>query len=175
MSGCRKRGSAMKLYELRREYVDLIRAIEEGEIPEEAIADTLEAVTLGLEEKADNMACVLKNIAADIEAFKAEEENLAARRKKAERVHERIKKYLSDELLRADVKKVETARNKLTFRKSTEVELDDCFMEWAMEHRDDLITFGKPTASKTKIKAAIESGAEITGARIVTKQNLQIG
>jgi hypothetical protein len=55
----------MKLYELANDYLALMQAIDNGEIPEEAIADTLESITAGIEEKADNIACLLKNIEAD--------------------------------------------------------------------------------------------------------------
>ena len=70
--------------------------------------------------------------------------------------------------------KVETARNKITFLKSEPVEVDATFLEWALKYRDDLITYGKPSANKTKIKEAIKNGQEIVGARIVSKKNIQI-
>ena len=164
----------MKLYELSNDYLALMEAIENDELPEEAVADTLESIVVGIEDKADNIACILKSISADINAIKTEEDRLAERRKKKERLHERIKQYLSDELLKVGMDKVETARNKITFRKSEAVEIDATFMEWALTHRDDLLTYGKPTVNKTKVKDAIKSGAEIVGAQIVSKQNIQI-
>lgn len=164
----------MKLYELSNDYLALMNAIENDELPEEAVADTLESIVVGIEDKADNIACVLKNLSADIAAIKAEEERLAERRKSKERLHERIKQYLSDTLLLTGIDKVETARNKITFLKSEAVETDKDFLEWALKYRDDLITYGKPSANKTKIKEAIKNGQEIVGAQIVSKQNIQI-
>ena len=52
----------MKLYEIANDYLALLQAIDEGEIPEEAIADTLEAIEGEIEFKADNLACVLKTL-----------------------------------------------------------------------------------------------------------------
>lgn len=165
----------MKLYEIANDYLALMQAIENDEIPEECIADTLEAVKGEIEIKADNIACMLKNLDADIVAIKAEETRLAERRKTKERTHERIKQYLSDTLVSLNIDKVETARNNISFRKSEAVELnEEAFIEWASANRDDLLTYSAPKANKTEIKKALKSGAEIIGAELVTKQNIQI-
>lgn len=164
----------MKLYEIANEYLALMQAIDDGEIPEEAIADTLEAITGEIEFKADNIACLLKNIDADIKAIKAEEDRLAERRKAKEKAYDRLKQYLSDVLQSTGINKVETARNNISFRKSEAVEIDESFIAWATIHRDDLLKFSKPTADKTAIKKALKDGSEIVGAKLVVNQNIQV-
>lgn len=165
----------MKLYEIANDYLALMQAIENDEIPEEAITDTLEAIVAEIEDKADNIACLLKNIDAEIVAIKAEETRLAERRKVKEKSAERIKQYLSDVLQSAAIDKVETARNRITFRKSESVELDEgAFVAWAMENNNDLLTYSAPKANKTEIKKALKGGAEIVGAQLVSKNNIQI-
>lgn len=165
----------MKLYEVTNDYLALMQAVEDGDIPEEAIADTLEAIKGEIEVKADNIACLLKNIEADVLAIKAEEKRLAERRRAKERSHERIKAYLSETLQKLGINKVETARNNIAFRKSESVEIDaDTFYSWAVKYRDDLLTYAEPTANKTEIKRAIKDGAEIVGACLVSRQNIQI-
>ena len=164
----------MKLYEIAGDYLALLQAIDEGDIPEEAIADTLEALEGEIEFKADNLACMLKTLDAEAAAIRAEEKNLAERRKHKENLIERIKQYLSDNLQRLNIDKFETARNKITFRRSESVIVDDSFILWAKDNRADLLTFADPTANKTAIKAAIKGGAEIEGAYIESKQNIQI-
>ena len=166
----------MKLYEIANDYLALLNAIDEGEIPEEAIADTLEAITGEIETKADNIACLLKSIDADVVAIKAEEARLAERRKAKEKSAERIKQYLADTLQRTGIDKVETARNKISFRKSESVEVLDesAFIKWALGIRDDLLTFTDPKVNKTEVKKALKSGDEIIGAQLVSKQNIQI-
>jgi hypothetical protein len=166
----------MRLYEITNDYLALMEAVENGEIPEEALADTLEAITASIEDKADNMACLLKNLDAEIVAIKAEEDRLKERRKAKENTHERIKQYLSDSLQRAGLSKVETARNKITFRKSEKVVIEDelIFAAWAMKNREDLLTYSVPKANLTAIKAALKSGAEVEGAELRVNQNIQI-
>lgn len=164
----------MKLYELTNDYLALMSAIDNDEIPEDAIADTLEAITGSIEDKADNISCILKNIEAEITAIKAEEDRLAKRRKAKENSYERMKEYLSESLQKIGVDKIETARNKITFRKSEKVVCDDKFVPWALLMRDDLLTFSDPKANLTAIKKAIKDGEEIIGAELQINQNIQI-
>ena len=165
----------MKLYELTNDYRALMNAIDNEEIPVEAIADTLEAITGEIEVKADEIACLLKNLNADIAAFTAEETRLAERRMQKERMYERIKSYLSDELQKANVTSIDTARNKISFRRSESVYIanEANFLEWAIINRDDLIRYGKPSPKLTEIKKAIKDGVVIDGVQIVEKNNIQ--
>lgn len=164
----------MKLYELTNDYIALMQAIDNDELPIECIADTLEAITSEIEVKADNIACMLKNLEADITAIKAEETKLALRRKTKERAYDRLKEYLSATLQSLSIDKVETARNKITFRKSESVEIDDTFIEWAQKNREDLLKYSDPTADKTEIKKLLKDGAELQGAQLISKSNIQI-
>ena len=166
----------MKLYEIANDYEALIESIESGEIPEEAIADTLEGIEALLEDKADNIACLIKNIKADVQAIRAEELNLAERRKSKESQIERLTTYLSETLQRVGISKMETVRNKISFRKSESVSVADegAFIAWAMGNHDDLLTYKDPTINKTAIKKALSSGEEIEGAVIENKLNIQI-
>lgn len=166
----------MKLYEISTEYNAFLEAVENGEIPEEAMTDTLESITAILEDKADAVACMIKNLLAEAEAIKAEADNLKARYKAKENRAEWLKNYLSACLQRSNIPKLETARNVLSFRKSEPVTFADenAFIAWAQSNRDDLLNYGKPTVNKTAIKKAIESGETFDGVQIEKKMNLQI-
>lgn len=168
----------MKLYEIAEEYESLMCAVESGDIPEEAIADTLESITSLLEDKADNIACLIKNLTAEAEAIKAEKKNLEDRIKAKERRVESLKAYLSGVLIRSGYgeRKLETARNRISFRKSKGVAIDnECdFMIWAQDNRNDLLTYKDPTINRTAIKKAIEDGEEVVGAHIEDRLNIQI-
>ncbi len=166
----------MKLYELAADYEAFLAAIEAGEIPEEAIIDTLESIESAIEDKVENIACLLKNLAAEAAAIKAEEDKLAERRKSKEKAHERFKAYLSDMMLKCGKTRFESARNKISFRKSDAVTIDDeeKFVEWAAMEHDEYLTYKNPSINRTAIKKAIESGVEIDGAHIEIRQNIQI-
>ena len=167
----------MTLYELMTDYENFLSAVDNGDIPAEAIADTLEAIEATIDEKIDNTACLLKVLEAEEAAIKAEEDRLAERRKVKANTRERIKTYLSDMLVAMGKTEFESARNKITFRKTPgKVVLADekAFIEWAIENDDSLVTYGKPTVNKTAIKLALESGKEINGAEIVVSQSMQL-
>ena len=166
----------MTLYEIATEYKNFIEAVENGDVPEEAINDTLESIQSLLEDKADNVACVIKNLNAEAEAIKAEETRLAERRKQKEATVDRLKTYLADMLTKSGYDKLETARNKMSFRKSEVVTIENeaKFIEWAMNENRDLLTFKAPTISKTAIKKALSEGQAFEGVSIESKANLQI-
>lgn len=166
----------MKLYEIAADYERLLDAIEAGELPEEAIADTLEAVQGELDEKAENIACMLKDIAAEVAAIEDEEKRLAERRKQKERTYERVKNYLSGALHKVGKTKIETPRCKISFRKSESVEILDAaaLIIWAERNDDSLLNYAMPTINKTAVKKALAAGNAVTGAQIVTRQNIQI-
>lgn len=166
----------MKLYELAADYEAFIAAVEAGEIPEEAVVDTLESIESSIEEKADNIACILKNLAAEKDAIKAEEDKLAERRKTKEKKFEKLKTYLSDMLLKCGKTQIETPRNKITFRVSEMVVLENesAFVEWAAREHDEYLKYGDPTINRTEIKNALKNGTEIAGAHLEKRQNIQL-
>ena len=168
----------MTLYEIAQDFLALMQDIENGNIPEEAIKDTLECVELAFEEKADNIACYIKNLNAEAAAIKVEEERLAERRKAKEKEAERLQSYLADMLQQTGIEKVETARNKMTFRKNPpKVVFNDekAFIEWAVSNEKSYyLNYGKPTINKTNVKEAINGGEAIPGAQIITEKRLQI-
>ena len=166
----------MTLYEIANNYNTVLELLDNEEITPEAVVDTLEGIAVMIEEKADNIACLIKNLTAEIEAIKAEEEKLAKRRKSKEKHVEYLKAYLSDKLIETGLTNIETARNKITFRKSERVTFDNeaDFIEWALKNSDDLLTYKSPTVNKTAIKKALADGKEIDGVHIECKMNMQL-
>lgn len=167
----------MKLYEISEMYHDFMFAFENGEIPDESFEDTLEAIEATFNDKADNIACMVKSYLAEAEAIKAEADKLTERAKAKKAQAERLKGYLSRHMLDMGIGSIESPRTKLTFRKNEAVEIADeaAFVEYVQAAGlDDYLTYKAPTPNKTAIKEAIKAGTEIQGAEIVTKQNLQI-
>lgn len=62
----------------------------------------------------------------------------------------------------------------ISYRKSTAVELDDNFVEWAQENADDLLTYKAPEPNKTAIKDRLKEGGELSHATLVERQNISI-
>ena len=82
-----------KLYELSTGYKNIEYLLENGEDSEE-LAAVLNSLDAEIEDKAENIAKLIKNYEADIEAFKEEEKRIAERRRTLENDVKRLKEYL---------------------------------------------------------------------------------
>ena len=86
----------MTLYELTEEFRQLLDMAEEGELEEQALKDTLEAVGAEIEDKADGYARVIKQLEAEAAGFKTEIDRLTSRKRTAEENASRLKKTLEE-------------------------------------------------------------------------------
>ena len=86
------------IYELTGEFLTLYNLMEEGEIPEDVLAGALETTREELAIKVEGYCKWLKNLEADAEGLKKEEDRLAARRKTIENTIMNAKKAMTDAL-----------------------------------------------------------------------------
>lgn len=163
----------MKLYEIAKEYEEFTRLVESGEIPPEAIADTLESIEGEFDSKADNTACIIKNLEAEAAAIKAEESALKERRQSKEATADRLKNYLSEQMQAMGKSKLETARNMIGFRASTSVYIAN-EEEFKAKHPDLCVTETVVKIPKSEIGKALKDGAEIDGVELRKNQNLYV-
>lgn len=84
----------MNLYEISSEYAEFIEAFDNGDIPDDAFADTLDGIHGLFEEKCVSVACSIKNDNAMIEALNAEIGRLTERKNAMARKVESKKGYL---------------------------------------------------------------------------------
>jgi hypothetical protein len=162
----------MKLYDITHEIYDLMLDAEiyaedhDGEILPE-IFDKMENLTIAHSAKIEHTALYIKNQIALVDGIKTEEEDLYKRRKAAEKRVEWLKGYLANNLV---TETVETARCKVSLRKSTAVEITD---ESRLEDSYCNIKTVR-TPDKKYIKEVIEAGVEVDGAKMVERKNVII-
>ena len=161
------------LYEINN---DFIQVLENGFLVDEETGeitfqeDALNDLDLEFSQKVDNIACYIKDIESLNQAIKDEKKALDERLKVNDRKVENLKKYVSSSLKMRDMNKLETARNKITFRKSKSVNvINESLL--ADEYFTEKIT---KTVNKTAIKKAIESGLTVDGAEIKENRNVVI-
>nr|DAQ76788.1 MAG TPA: resistance protein [Caudoviricetes sp.] len=147
--------------------------VEAGEIPEEAIADTLESIEGDFKEKADNTACMIKNLLAEAEAIKKEQEALAARAKSKLTRADGMKAYLARAMQETGVMKLETPRNVLSFRRSASLFIQD-EEDFKQKHADLCKREIKVTIPKSEITKLIKEGQMIDGVELRENMNLQV-
>ena len=170
----------MTLYDIDERLVTLLEShfdIEDGVIceTEEELAKKIDEVSLDLDTKIENIGCYIKNLEADVEALKKEEDNLYGRRKSAERKIESLKNYLNGYLTACYPNEDDKAKWRfkspkvvLGFRKSTKVEVTDI---QKLDKKYLKITTNIDPDKKA-IGQALKNGEEVIGA--VLKQNVNL-
>ena len=155
------------LYELTGQYAELLSAIESGDVPEEAISDTLEALGGELDEKIDSVACIIKQLDSEAIAIKAEKAKLADRQSVKEHQRDRLKDYIRQAMQLAGKKKVETSRNCVSVGKAQPkaviTNLD------ALKSRNDIwkpYDYRETNVDKTSLKTLLQAGEQIPGASL---------
>ena len=82
------------LYNLRSDYERLLRMMYDEDYDEQTVIDTLDSIEGAIEDKAEACGFIMRNLDADIDAIKAEENRLAKRRKSLENHKNNMKNNL---------------------------------------------------------------------------------
>lgn len=179
------------MYQIRGEHLGLLKMIEEaeGELTpeiEQALALTAEE----FEEKAISYGYVVKMHEDVEEVLDKEIKRLTELKKKAAKRAETFKNRLDEAMRQFGFEKIQTETLTLSYRKSKPVELVEDFEEKFLSNVSIMVVLKedapaemahlveyfdvKASPSKTRIGDALKSGAEVKGAKIVEKKNLQI-
>ena len=157
----------MNLYEMTETAKYLYRLLEDGEIDEQTVTDSLEG--LGVGDKLEDYCKVIRQFEADAEAYKAEKDRFAAKQKNAEksveRLMERIKNYLA--ATGEDKKKCGVFDIKLSTSKKVEI----------VDEAKIVAEFKKPQPDKidvAAIRAVLMNGGEVAGAVLQINTNIKI-
>ena len=166
----------MTLYEIKAELSKILDEgyeafvdPETGEFDEEGFNNSIAELEQARDEKIENIALFIKNLEAEKDAIRNEEKALAERRKVKENKIESLKNYLSQDLTAHEQDKFETAKCRLSFRKSEKVVADETLLDkkWMTEKIEY-------SPDKKAIKEAIKGGEVVPGAFIEVNQNIQI-
>lgn len=99
----------MNLYELTADWESVYQMLDDPDIPEEAIMDSLEGIEAIMEDKADSIAKILKAMDGDIAATDAEINRLQARNAARKSRKKWFKKSLEDMMRATGKTKFKTA------------------------------------------------------------------
>ncbi len=157
------------IYDIDAEIMRLVDP-ETGEILDEEAFVKIER-----DAKIENTALWIKNLNAEAEAIKAEEDALKARRVATENKAKRLKEHLATML---DDSPFKTARVSCSLRKSPpSVKFADekAFISKMLEaDRDEFLSFKMPEINRSAVKDAIQNGVEVEGAELVQNSYVYI-
>ena len=165
--------NSLALYTIADQYLADLQKLQEMDLDDQTLTDTLEAMSGDLELKATNVAMFVRNLEAGAEAIKAAEKAMADRRKALEGKAERIREYLLSNMLRTGITKIECPYFALSVRKNPPaVEVLDQAM--IPDEYFDIPEPPAPTLNKNRLKEALKNGVEVQGAKLSVGQSLSI-
>ncbi|EAD0635220.1 siphovirus Gp157 family protein [Listeria monocytogenes] len=157
----------MKLYELTDNYLRLQELLEENKT--EAVMDTLDAIADGFHDKAENIAKIIKSLAADAEMAGTEANRLLKRKQALENNVQKLKTYLQTEMERMEIRKINSTLFTIQIQKNpVSVEIvDDSLLQ-------AFFLLQEPKIDKKRIAEILKSGEEVKGARLVESESIRI-
>jgi len=161
----------MSIYKIQEKYLEIFKKIEEaeGEITSEIEAE-LAITEQDLKDKALNYAQYIKSLEAENSEIDLEIKRLQQLKIKNSTKLDRLENIITVAMITFGVEKVESPTLKLSIRKSESVNVED-----ESKLSDNFFTTKTTrTVSKTALKDALKSGAEIKGASLSINHNLQI-
>lgn len=164
----------LHLYEIAAAYRNALVALDDEALEPDVIRDTLDSLTGAMEHKAEAVAAYILNIEAEAEAVAAAEARLKARRQSLEKRASWMRDYLKTNMETAGI--IEIAASDRTFRVRVRlnpeaVELDGSLPELPPEYMR-VREIREP--DKAAILAALKSGRDVPGARLVRRTRLEI-
>ena len=167
----------MKLYEISENYRAFMAAVDAGEIPEDAVADTLDGIEGEFEVKADNIACLIKELRLEAQAIKEEADNLYVRQRQKQAAADRIARYLQAHMQAMGKGKIETARNRITIKKnpvSCKILDEDTVLGFLQLHGMADCYKQETTIKKRELLMRLKDGDEIPGAELDVSERIEI-
>lgn len=147
---------------------------ETGEITN---LDELMGLQMDRERKIENIACLVKNLKADVKAMKEEAQTLTERRRVVENKVARLEAVLDEAL---DGQKFSTSRCVVSFRNSKAVEVDDedALINWACLNgqEDNFVRYRAPEINKANLLRYLKEDHPLDppGVRLVERRSLGV-
>lgn len=160
------------LYNLAQEFTATADMLSDSDIPDDVIADTLEAMKFPVEEKAKNVAMVVRNLESSAKAIKDAAEAMMARAKAEEIRAKNLKTYLLAAMQTTGISKIECPYFVISIRNNPESVVIDAESQIPDEYLREIPASYSP--DKEMIKKSIKDGFTVPGCHLTRTQSLQI-
>lgn len=157
----------MNLYDLVGNY----KKVYEMDLDDETWQDTLESIDSAIEQKADGVMYVIRNLEVDVIGLKDEEKRLKGKREVAERKIKRLKQYLQENMEAVGKTKFKTQLFAYNIQNNpASLKLTD---EKLIPEKYYTVETSRKYDNKA-IKDDLKAGKVINGAELKTSQSLRI-
>jgi hypothetical protein len=154
------------LYEITQEFLEFQKQLEEMDLEDELFKDTLDSAMFPIEVKTENIIKHIKTLEALADAKKLEAKRLSDSASSDLKKVEWFKNYLTDNLNKAGIKKLQAGVFNVGFRKGSEVvEVNEEEVPEAIARVGGVFRLKEPQPpkliSKTEIKKILKEHPEI--------------
>lgn len=156
----------MNLYELSTAF----QQVQNMDLDPEVMQDTLDSIEDAIENKAENIAKLVRNLESDVSAYKEEEDRLKTKRQATENKVKWLKTYLEDNMKLTGKTKFKSGMFNFSIQKNpASVNITD---EKAIP--EEFLIQQPPKVDKTSLKEILKRGIEVPGAELKQTEGLRI-
>lgn len=156
----------MNLYELSIAFQE----VQNMDLDPEVMKDTLDSIEDAIENKAENIAKLVRNLESDVSAYKEEEDRLKTKRQAAENKVKWLKTYLEDNMKLTGKTKFKSGMFNFSIQKNpASVNITD---ERIIP--EEFLIPQLPKIDKTALKDVLKNGVEVPGAELKQTEGLRI-
>lgn len=156
----------MNLYELSVAFQE----VQNMDLDPEVMQDTLDSIEDAIENKAENIAKLIRNLESDVAAYKEEEDRLKTKRQATENKVKWLKTYLEDNMKLTGKTKFKSGMFNFSIQKNpASVNITD---EKIIP--EEFLIPQLPKIDKTSLKEILKRGIEVPGAELKQTEGLRI-
>ena len=156
----------MNLYELSIAFQE----VQNMELDPKAMKDTLDSIEDAIENKAENIAKLIRNLESDVSAYKEEEDRLKTKRQATENKVKWLKTYLEDNMKLTGKTKFKSGMFNFSIQKNP---ASVNILDERIIPKEFLIP-QLPKIDKTALKDVLKTGVEVPGAELKQTEGLRI-
>lgn len=152
-----------------------------AELKEKMLAawfDTLDGIEEAFEDKAVNIAVIVKSLRSEAEQLKAEKLRLAKRQSQKEKAAERLEQYLLNSMQAIGREKIDKPQAVIRVKKnpeSTVVDNEGSFIEWAETNGyTDLLKYKDPDIKIKEVKDLLKRNVKLPFVHLERKTKIDI-
>lgn len=152
-----------------------------AELKEKMLAawfDTLDGIEEAFEDKAVNIAVIVKSLRSEAEQLKAEKLRLAKRQSQKEKAVERLEQYLLNSMQAIGREKIDKPQAVIRVKKnpeSTVVDNEGSFIEWAETNGyTDLLKYKDPDIKIKEVKDLLKRNVKLPFVHLERKTKIDI-
>lgn len=156
----------MNLYELSLSFQE----VQNMDLDPEVMKDTLDSIEDAIENKAENIAKLIRNLESDVSAYKEEEDRLKTKRQATENKVKWLKTYLEDNMKFTGKTKFKSGMFNFSIQKNpASVNITD---EKIIP--EEFLIQQPSKVDKTSLKEILKRGIEVPGAELKQTEGLRI-